>query len=123
MKTFNVYRHPVRGIEAVKVGFSWPAACATPIWMLVKKLWGLSGLWFAMYITLSLVEDVTDKSEPNTTQTVVYLLLATGYFALALIPGFKGNEWREKNLVQRGFEKLGTVQVDTVDAAIAKLTT
>ena len=25
MKTFNVYKHPTQGIEAVKVGFSWPA--------------------------------------------------------------------------------------------------
>ena len=63
MKTFNVYRHPIQGLEAVKVRFSWPASLAGPIWMLVKKLWGLSGLWLAMYFALSLVETVTDKSE------------------------------------------------------------
>ena len=121
MKTFNVYRHPIQGLEAVKVGFSWPASSVGPIWMLVKKLWGLFGLWLAMYIALSLVEGVTDKSEPGGAQALVYLLLATGYSALTLIPGFKGNKWREKNLVRRGFEMLGTVQAETPDAAISRV--
>ena len=62
MKTFNVYKHPTQGIEAVKVGFSWPAFFFGIIWMLVKKLWGLAGAWFAAYIVLSLIEKVTDQS-------------------------------------------------------------
>ena len=121
MKTFNVYRHPIQGLEAVKVGFSWPASSVGPIWMFVKKLWGLFGLWLAMYIALSLVEAVTDKSEPGGAQALVYLLLAAGYSALTLVPGFKGNKWREKNLVRRGFEMLGTVQAETPDAAISRV--
>jgi hypothetical protein len=121
MKTFNVYRHPIQGLEAVKVGFSWPAASAGPIWMLAKNLWGLSGLWVAMYVVLSLVEAVTDKSEPSGAQVLVYLLLVVGYVTLGLIPGFKGNKWREKNLVRRGFEMLGTVQADTPEAAISQV--
>ena len=121
MKTFNVYRHPIQGLEAVKVGFSWPAASAGPIWMLAKNLWGLSGLWVAMYVVLSLVETVTDKSEPSGAQVLVYLLLVVGYVTLGLIPGFKGNKWREKNLVRRGFEMLGTVQADTPEAAISQV--
>ena len=90
--------------------------------MLVKKLWGLFGLWLAMYIALSLVEAVTDKSEPSGDQALVYLLLAAGYSALTLVPGFKGNKWREKNLLRRGFEMLGTVQAETPDAAISQVT-
>ena len=121
MKTFNVYRHPIQGLEAVKVGFSWPASSVGPIWMFVKKLWGLFGLWLAMYIALSLVEAVTDKSEPGGAQALVYLLLAAGYSALTLVPGFKGNKWREKNLVRHGFEMLGTVQAETPDAAISRV--
>ena len=121
MKTFNVYRHPIQGLEAVKVGFSWPAASAGPIWMLAKNLWGLSGLWVAMYFVLSLVEAVTDKSEPSGAQVLVYLLLVVGYVTLGLIPGFKGNKWREKNLVRRGFEMLGTVQAETPEAAISQV--
>ena len=121
MKTFNVYRHPIQGLEAVKVGFSWPASSAGPIWMLVKKLWGLSGLWLAMYLALSLVETVTDQSEPGGAQALVYLLLVAGYFALGLVPGLKGNKWREKDLVRREFEMLGTVQAETPEAAISQV--
>jgi Protein of unknown function (DUF2628) len=123
MKTFNVYRHPIQGLEAVKVGFSWPAASAGPIWMLAKNLWGLSGLWVAMYFALSLVETVTNNSEPGGAQALVYLLLVAGYLTLGLVPGFKGNKWREKNLVRRGFEMLGTVQAETPEAAISQRAT
>jgi Protein of unknown function (DUF2628) len=121
MKTFNVYRHPVQGLEAVKAGFSWPAASAGPIWMLVKQLWGWSALWIALYVSLSLVETDTDTSELGGTQALVYLHLVAGYVALSLIPGFKGNQWREKNLVRRGFEMLGTVQAETPEAAISRV--
>jgi Protein of unknown function (DUF2628) len=121
MKTFNVYRHPIQGLEAVKVGFSWPAASAGPIWMLLKQLWGLSGLWVAIYMALSLIETVVDTSEPGGAQALVYLLLVAGYVALGLIPGFKGNKWREKNLIRRGFEMLGTVQAETPEAAISQV--
>jgi hypothetical protein len=122
MKKFNVYRHTVQGLEAVKVGFSWPAASSGPIWMLVKNLWGLSGLWVAMYFALSMVETVIGKSEPGSGQALFYLLLVAGYFVLGLVPGFKGNQWREKNLVRRGFELLGTVQAETPEVAISQVT-
>ena len=123
MKTFNVYRHPIQGPETVKVGFSWPAASVGPIWMLAKQLWGLSGLWVAMYFALSLVETVAEKFEPGGSQTLVYLLLVAGYFVLGLVPGFKGNTWREKNLLRRGFGMLDTVQAETPEAAISQMAT
>jgi Protein of unknown function (DUF2628) len=123
MKTFNVYRHPIQGSEAVKVGFSWPAASAGPIWMLVKQLWALSAIWIALYFSLSLVETGTDKFEPGGDQALVYLHLVAGYVALSLIPGLKGNQWREKNLVRRGFEMLRTVQAETPEAAISQMAT
>ena len=40
MKTFQVYKHPIAGIEAIKVGFSFPAFFFGWIWMFIKKLWG-----------------------------------------------------------------------------------
>lgn len=121
MKTFNVYRHPIQGLEAVKVGFSWPAASAGPIWMLRKQLWGWSALWIVLYLSLSLVDPGTDEFEPGGPQGLVYLHLAAGYLALTLIPGFQGNKWREKNLVRRGFEMLGTIQAETPEAALSQM--
>lgn len=120
MKTFNVYKHPTQGIEAVKVGFSWPAFFFGFFWMLVKKLWGLAGAWFAAYVVLSLIEKVTDQSGEGGAQALVYLLLAAAYFALWLVPAFKGNKWREENLSKRGYEKLTSVQAETPDAAVAQ---
>lgn len=120
MKTFNVYKHPMHGFEAVKAGFSWPAFFFGMIWMLVKKLWGLAGLWFTIYLGLLLIEAVTDQSQESEAQALVYLILAAGYFALWLVPAFKGNKWREENLSKRGFEFLSSVQAETLDAAIAE---
>ena len=121
MKTFKVYKHPVSGIEAVKVGFSWPAFFFSVIWMLMKKLWALALLWFGLYFVLGLIETVTTSAEESEAQGLVYLLLLAGYVALNLMPGFKGNQWREANLVKRGYELGGTVQTATPDAAVAQV--
>jgi len=89
--------------------------------MLSKQLWGWSALWIVLYLSLSLVDPGTDEFEPGGPQGLVYLHLAAGYLALTLIPGFQGNKWREKNLVRRGFEMLGTVQAETPEAAISQM--
>ena len=120
MKPFNVYKHPTLGFEAVKVGFSWPAFFFGIIWMLVKKLWGLAGLWIGAYIVCWLIESVADSSPDDWAKAGVYLLLAAAYFALWLVPPFSGNKWREGNLSKRGYELLGTVQAETPDAAVAQ---
>lgn len=120
MKAFNIYKHPTQGIEAVKVGFSWPALFFGVIWMLVKKLWGRAGAWFAMYLALVLIEKIADQSGRGGAQAFAYLLLAAGYFALWLIPAFKGNKWREENLTNRGYEQHSTAQAITHEAAVAQ---
>ena len=68
---------------------------------------------------LVLVEDVADTSEESGQQILVYLLIAAGYFALWLVPGLKGNKWREIKLMKRGFKLLGIVDADTADAGVA----
>ena len=122
MKSFNVYKHPSHGIEAVRVGFSWPALFFGILWMLAKRLWGLAGIWFVALIVLSLVEKVADQSREDGAQALVYLILAVAYFALRLIPAFHGNKWKEKDLSKRGFEHSAeTVQAETADAAVAQV--
>jgi len=39
MKTFDLYRHPTVGYEAVKRGFSWPGFFIGAIWALSKRMW------------------------------------------------------------------------------------
>lgn len=121
MKQFNVFKSPTRGMEAVKVGFSWPALFFGVIWMLLKKLWGVAALWMTVCIAFALIEEVTDRSEASLVQASVYFFLAAGYFALWLIPAFKGNKWREQNLTKRGFELVSTVEAETTEGAIAQV--
>lgn len=117
MKVHKVYKHPSLGAEAVKVGFSWPAAFLNIIWMLAKKLWTLAGLWVLAYIVLAIIQDAALKSY----STGAILIVLAGHLALALIPAFKGNEWRIKNLTKRGYEFVGSAQAATPDAAIAQV--
>ena len=120
MKTFQIYKHPTLGSEAVKVGFSWPAFFFGLIWMLVCKLWGKAGLWFVLYLIATIIEKATDTATDSGLQAIVYLVLAAGYFALWLVPAFQGNAWRAANLASRGYELAGTLQAETKDAAIAQ---
>lgn len=114
MKTFRIYKHPTQGIEAVKVGFSWPAFFFNWVWMLIKKLWGFAALWFGAYVVLAIIESATQSE-------AFYLILAVAYFALWLIPAFKGNQWREANLISRGFEHVHTVEASNPDSAAAQM--
>ncbi len=114
MKTFRVYKHPTQGFEAVKVGFSWPAFFFDMIWMLVKKLWGFAGIWFCIYVAYAIVDSVIEGPFG-----IFVLLVVT--LAIWLIPGFKGNEWRESNLSSRGYEHVETVSANNPDAAIAQI--
>lgn len=87
--------------------------------MLLSRLWTLAALWFGLYFVLNIIEKITDSSEESALQAVMYLILSAGYLALALIPGFKGNSWREKNLAGRGYDLVDTAQAETKDAAVA----
>ena len=122
MRSFNVYRHPAEGYEAVKIGFSWPALVLGIIWMLAKKLWTFAAIWFAAYVLLYLVEGATvlagSESGPH---ALISLILPPAWVAFLLIPGFKGNAWRERSLQDRGYELIDTVQSATARSAIARL--
>lgn len=121
MKRFRVYRHPVQGLQAVKIGVSWPAFFFTLFWMLAKRLWGYAVLWFFAAFVLSNMEKVADSSPEGSAQAVVYLAIMAGWLAYALVPLFKGNKWREANLKSRGFELVSTSEATTPDAAIANI--
>lgn len=121
MKTYNIFKHPMRGFEAVKAGFSWPAFFFGFFWMFVKKLWGWAGLWIGAYIICSLIDTVVADSRDSGASVLMYLILFVAYIALWLVPAFKGNKWREENLAKRGYELLSSVQAEMPDAAVAHL--
>jgi hypothetical protein len=107
VKDYTVYHHPTLGFSAVKIGFSWPALFFGIIWMLIKRLWILAALWFAAYLLCGLIEAASNlvglTSEADEPITMVDYLLIAAYLALSLVPGFKGNKWRERDLAKHGF--------------------
>ena len=121
MKTFHIYAHPHNSPrEAVKVGFSWPALFFSFLWMLAKKLWGLAAIWFVAYFVCTLIEKRADMIQAKGGDADdLYLFVLLSYLVLCLLPAFWGNEWRERNLVKRGYQFLGAVQAATPEGALA----
>jgi len=117
MKTFDVYKHPTQGYQAVKQGFGWPAFIFTIIWAFVKKMWGLGLAFLGVIFLLTLVE--TAFEQEGSQAGVLVMLLAQ--LAFYIVVGVKGNDWRRGNLVKRGFERLNTVEAETLDAAIGSV--
>jgi lambda repressor-like predicted transcriptional regulator len=121
MRTFNVFKHPAHGLEAVKQGFSWPAFFFGIFWMLAKKLWGLAGLFFLANVAVRTVEAAVERSAPTGQQVFADMVITLAYTAIWLVPAFYGNRWREAKLSKRGYRLLSTVEVETPDAAIARV--
>lgn len=122
MSNVKIYKHPTKGEESVKIGFSWPAFLFTIIWMLTKRLWGIAAIWvlcvfiwsglvvFMTYPQFEAYQErakqyqsglpVTAVGEPRPGSAIV---TTGGWLALFLVPGFKGNAWRRRNLMKRGY--------------------
>lgn len=120
MKVFNVYKHTTYGAEAVKVGFSWPAFFFDLFWMLYKRLWAWAAIWIAAIISLEFLPVALVANLPNTdaTQVIANLVYFSGFLLIWLLPAFKGNKWRETNLLKKGYSLTSTVQAATPEAAI-----
>mgnify|MGYP001446369007 CR=1 FL=1 len=121
MRVFKVYHHPVKGFEAVKDGFSWPAFFFVLFWMLAKRLWGPALIAFGAWVVLVTADSVVQLASRNGDSGGANLLLVLGYLAFVLVPGFKGNGWRENNLHKRGFQLRDTLQASSADDAVAQV--
>lgn len=117
MKTFDVYQHSVLGCQVVKQGFAWPAFFFTVIWAFIKKMWGLGFAFFGVIFLLSLAQSIFEQ-EGSEGGVLIITLLQLAFF---IFVGYKGNNWRRKNLKDRGFKHLCTVQAKNFDAAIAEI--
>jgi hypothetical protein len=121
MKQFRVFSHPVRGFAAVKVGVSWPAGFFSVFWMLATKLWGWVGVWVGVAFFLAIVENAAASAPESDTKVFLYLIDAAGWLVVGLIPWLKGNNWREKNLTERGYEFVALIEAQTPHAAISQV--
>jgi hypothetical protein len=105
-KTYDIYEHPIGTIEAVKVGWSWPAFFFTWIWALSKRMFVHGVLACIVYIVLGIIPIETGFS-------ILFSIL------VSIVFGFSGNDWKRNDLMKKGFEYITTFAGETPEGAIA----
>jgi hypothetical protein len=113
MKQFKVLKYPAGEVQAVKQGWCWPAFFFGFIWAMAAKMWGLGFGVLAAFIIAGAISGVSGAGGG------AEALINIASIVLAIVFGINGNEWREKNLLSRGFELKETVTADNKDGAIA----
>jgi len=114
MRQYKVFVHPAGSVEAVKIGWSWPAFFFSVVWALTKKMWliAFGGLLIAIACGFSLAFFHLGDDQAS-------LLLDIFGLIANLIFGAKGNSWRMDKLLERGFDDADTVTAANKDGAIA----
>ena len=124
MSEYNVYKHPVQGYEAIKVGFSWPALFFTWIWAFIKKLWIHGSVLIVANIIGSSLASATNDASRGADAGVMILLGLFGiacFLAPSVVAGIYGNKWRETSMTARGYKLIKTVEAGAPDGAIASV--
>ncbi len=113
MKQYRIFRHPVGTVEAIKQGWSWPAFFFNFIWAFVKKLWKLGVTVLVLAFAIGIVLDaIAEPPIAENLSNIVGILIS-------LLFGFRGNIWREQNLLARGFEHVDSLRAPNPESAIA----
>ena len=110
MKQYDIYSSPLGMTEAVKQGWSWPAFFFSPIWAMVKKIWLLGSLTLIGEIIIYAIFD-----SPNRLFSFADLV----NIGISVVFWMQGNEWRESNLLSRGFKFVRTVTAANPEGALA----
>jgi hypothetical protein len=114
MKLYEIYTSPLGKVEAVKQGWSWPAFFFSWIWACVKGMWVLGiGIIVALLVVLFIFE-VMSIDEMTINGFFIFADVVIG-----IIFGVRGNSWREKNLLSRGFSLAATENAANPEAALA----
>jgi hypothetical protein len=115
MKEFKIYANPLGSYQAVKQGWSWPAFFFGVIWSLAKRLWVLSIGVFLSFFIIGFISNTVGGELGKAIDTLTTLAaLVMGIFF-----GAYGNQWREANLLSRGFECMDDVSAANSESAIA----
>lgn len=112
--SYNVYEHKTLGLQAVKQGFSWAALFGNLFWMFAKGLIPQGLIWVAAYLMLAAVVSVADGP-------LGALFALAIVVSMLILPGVKGNAWREAQLTGRGYALKRRVAAPTAVAAVAQI--
>ena len=138
VQPFRVYKHPVYGFKAVKLGWSWPAFLFDWIWAFSNKLWFLgSGILAAILVihfvtAYNIPEDcrygfvfLSRSLNYNEGCAGTYFLAAylEGVFLIALKfgVGVIGNREKQIKVATRGFKPVGDVSANSEDHAVGEV--
>lgn len=119
MKDYKIFWHPDGRLEPVKQGWSWPAFFFSWIWALVKKMWTFGAGMGVALLFVNAFGTVLRMSADPLTALLTELILTTLAIALSILFGLKGNQWREANLIVRGWEHVATKTAPSHEAATA----
>ena len=116
MNPYKIFVSPLGQREAVKQGWSWPGCLFSTFWALVKKLWGVAAALWGSGIFGSIL-----MGQALVAEAYGFFLLLLGAFGIGvpMLMGAQGNQWREKNLLTRGYEYKGAVTAQTPEEALA----
>jgi hypothetical protein len=115
MKLYSVFlptggatAHTLERARFVKLGFSWPAFLATPLWAARHGLWLAFGLWMALLIVIGLLVGFAHVGP-----AAAFLLYNLG----ALAFGLEADRFRQRRLSRAGFLIHGLTLGDSVGDA------
>ncbi|MDI9243843.1 DUF2628 domain-containing protein [Marinobacter sp. CHS3-4] len=116
MNTYYIYSHPEGKLDAVKRGWSWPAAFLGGFWALSKKLWWPAVAVFLVAIFGWFMAPVLSRQgiAPDTTQ-LAYIVIAAVIFRVF---GTHGNRWHETRLCRAGYRLVAELSEIDAERAI-----
>ena len=115
MKTFQVFKHDVKGYDAVKDGFSWPGFFFTGIWSLYRQLWWLFGVVIGIVVLSNILQQGMIEAGGFTAARVFDAMVNLG---IGFIVGFKGNQFVVDRLIKQGYIHIRTVEANNKTEAI-----
>lgn len=117
MMQYKIFKHVSGSTEVVKQGWSWPASQLIFVWALKEKMWSVGLNQGLIFLVCMLIVLFAPYTTPVGLLAIIFSCVLQ--LIICIVSGVKGNSWREKNLVSRGFEHVETVTAANSDGALA----
>ena len=109
--SYRIYTHPTKRTEAIKEGFSWPAAAFGFFWALYRRAWLATAIAFTGNVVVSLFK----PGLPYNQDPVAFALFGLLFWWLF---GLLGNLLVERSRLHQGYTFRGTRTAHSVREAV-----